>query len=87
MRTFAMEPGTAGAGAGQAAAASSPVAGAATGQRAGAGGLGAGMMPMAGMGGGQGGDSERRAKSNLTADPTEIFGEPSKTAPSVIGED
>jgi uncharacterized protein YukE len=89
MRTYAMEPGTvgAGSGAGQAAGAAGPVAGAAAAQRAGGLGAGMGMMPMMGAGAGQGGDNERSAKSNLSVDPTEIFGEPSKTAPPVIGED
>jgi len=91
MRTFATEPGAAGAaagaGAGQGGGSGSPVAGAGGAARGGAG-MGAGMMPMGGMGaGGQGGDTERKAKSNLTVDPTEIFGKPSKTAPPVIGED
>ena len=86
MRTFAAEPvagGAAGAGAGQPAAGAAAAAG---GQRAAGGFLGAPFMPMGAMGG-QGGDTERKAKSNLIADPVEIFGEPSKTAPPVIGDD
>ncbi|MFB9430985.1 WXG100 family type VII secretion target [Streptoalloteichus tenebrarius] len=46
-----------------------------------------GMMPMGGMmagGQGQGGDTERRNASRLTADPVDLFGEPTKTAPPVI---
>ncbi|WP_234995459.1 WXG100 family type VII secretion target [Streptoalloteichus hindustanus] len=47
-----------------------------------------GMMPMGGMmGGGQGqggGETERRNKSRLTSDPSELFGEPRKAAPPVI---
>lgn len=88
MRTFAMEPGTLGQGTGTgqaAAAAASPVAG--SGVAGGRGAGGAGMMPMMPMAGQQGGDTERKAKSNLTVDPSEIFGQPSKTAPPVIGED
>jgi uncharacterized protein YukE len=50
---------------------------------------GMGMMPMmGGMGGdgGKGGDKEHKSKLRITADPKEIFGEPEKTAPPVIGE-
>jgi uncharacterized protein YukE len=89
MRTFAVEPGASSA-AGQVAAGSGSsalVSGGSGGPR-GAGGLGTPFMPMgAGMGGQGGGDTERRSTSNVTADPTEIFGEPTMTAPPVIGED
>ena len=86
MRTFVVEPGASGPG--HAAAASGAAAVAALGAaRGGAGGFGAPFMPLGAGMGGQGGDTERRSKSNLTADATEIFGKPSKTAPPVIGED
>ncbi len=52
--------------------------------------MGGGMMggmPMGGMGGQQGGDSEHKNRNRLTADPVDIFGKPTKTSPSVIGED
>jgi uncharacterized protein YukE len=86
MRTFAAQPGTVGPSAGTAAAAT-PVAAAAAGQRAAGGAGGVPMMPMGAGMGGQGGDSERRTRSGITADPADIFGRPSKTAPPVIGED
>lgn len=54
-------------------------------QSGGRGGIG--MMPMmGGMGGNQGGDKEHKSKLRISADPKEIFGEPEKTAPPVIGE-
>ncbi len=58
------------------------------GRAAGAGGMG-GMMPMGGMGGGgqAGGDNEHKSRSRVVADPTDIFGKPTKTSPSVIGDD
>lgn len=87
MRTFASEPSGAPQQPAASQAAASPAAGSAAGGAA-RGGMGGGFMPMmGGMGAGQGGDEERRGKSNVTADPTEIFGKPSKTAPPVIGED
>ncbi len=58
------------------------------GRAAGTGGMG-GMMPMGGMGGGgqAGGDNEHKSRSRVVADPTDIFGKPTKTSPSVIGDD
>lgn len=65
-------------------------AAAATGSGSGSGGRGAAgapFMPM-GMAAGTGAqDNEHRTKSRITADPTDLFGEPTKTAPPVIGED
>lgn len=50
---------------------------------------GMGMMPVTGgMGGvgGKGGDTAHKSKLRITADPKDVFGEPEKTAPPVIGE-
>ncbi|SDH63713.1 hypothetical protein SAMN05192558_11338 [Actinokineospora alba] len=52
------------------------------------GGMMGGMPMMGGMGGGQqGGDSEHKTRNRVMADPVDIFGKPTKTSPSVIGED
>jgi hypothetical protein len=52
------------------------------------GGFAGGFLPMAGFGAGMGGqDIDRKNRSRLAADPTEVFGQPIKTAPPVIGED
>lgn len=53
----------------------------------GRGGAGSGFMPM-GMGAGMAGqDDERKSQSRITADPTDLFGKPTKTPPPVIGDD
>ncbi|HET8640465.1 MAG TPA: WXG100 family type VII secretion target, partial [Pseudonocardiaceae bacterium] len=65
------------------------------GSAAAAGGQGAGargaaavpFMPMAMGGAGAGQDNEHRTKSRIVADPSELFGKPTRTAPPVIGED
>lgn len=58
------------------------------GGRSGGMGGGMGMMGgMGGMGGQQGGDSEHKTRNRVMADPVDIFGKPTKTSPSVIGED
>ncbi|HEY8372860.1 MAG TPA: WXG100 family type VII secretion target [Pseudonocardiaceae bacterium] len=63
-------------------------AAAASGRAAGMPMGGMGMMPMmGGMAGAQGGDSEHRRKVQRTTDPTELFGKPRKSAPSVLGDD
>ena len=68
-----------------AAAAGGGASGSGAGSGRGAGG--APFMPM-GMGAGMGGqDNEHRSKSRVTADPTDLFGRPTKTSPPVIGED
>ncbi|WP_436492362.1 WXG100 family type VII secretion target [Actinokineospora sp. HUAS TT18] len=54
------------------------------------GGLGGGMPMMGGMGGmggQQGGDTEHKSRNRVVADPTDIFGKPTKTSPSVIGDE
>jgi uncharacterized protein YukE len=86
VRTLAAEPmradptPAAGASAGSAAAANAAGAGS-------RGAPGAGFMPM-GMGAGMAGqDNEHKGRSRITADPTDLFGKPTKTAPPVIGED
>jgi uncharacterized protein YukE len=77
------------AGAGQrpaaASAGSAPAGGG--GAQGGQGGVG-GMPMMGGMGGaGQGGDQEHKGRSRVVGDPTDIFGRPTKTSPSVIGDE
>ncbi|MGQ0839130.1 WXG100 family type VII secretion target [Actinokineospora sp.] len=62
---------------------------AASGASGGGSGLGGGM-PMMGMGGamgGQSGDVEHKTRSRVVADPTDIFGKPTKTSPPVVGEE
>ncbi|HVK24760.1 MAG TPA: hypothetical protein VM677_25655, partial [Actinokineospora sp.] len=55
------------------------------------GGLAGGGMPMmggmGGMGGQQGGDAEHKSRNRVVGSPEDIFGKPTKTSPSVIGED
>lgn len=70
-------------GAPAAAAAGAPVA-------AGTGvGGGMPMMPMGmgGMGAGGGGDAEHRSKNQVVGDPMDIYGQPEKASPSVIGDE
>lgn len=55
--------------------------------RGGTGTGGVPMMPMGGMGGQNGGDQEHKSRARLVGDPLDIFGRPSQTSPSVIGED
>lgn len=58
---------------------------------AGAGVVGGGMpmmpMGMGGMGAGAGGDAEHRSKNRVVGDPMEIYGQPEKASPSVIGDE
>ncbi|MBC6446329.1 hypothetical protein GPZ80_03950 [Actinokineospora sp. HBU206404] len=72
-------------------AAGTPLAAAASAGGGGDGRTGGGMMGgmpmMGGMGGQQGGDSEHKTRNRVMADPVDIFGKPTKTSPSVIGED
>jgi uncharacterized protein YukE len=71
-----------------AAAASTGSGGAQGGQGAQKGGGVGGMPMMGGMGGaGQGGDQEHKRSARVVGDPTDIFGRPTKTSPSVIGEE
>jgi uncharacterized protein YukE len=88
MRTYAAQPGTFGTSSATPATAATTSA-AAAGTRAAAAGAAGGVpfMPMGAGMGGQGGESERKPKSNITADPADIFGKPTKTPPPVIGED
>ncbi|TDQ05770.1 WXG100 family type VII secretion target [Labedaea rhizosphaerae] len=72
-----------------AAAASAGTGGAQGGQGGQRGGGGFGGMPlMGGMGGGgQGGDQEHKRSARVVGDPADIFGRPTKTSPSVIGDE